>query len=84
MARSGSVLDGDSGMNRTEIENWYRDLQTRLCEGIEAVDGSTSFRSDLWDRPGAGVETLGSSRTVIMWRRRRSTSRLYGERHPSS
>ena len=41
-------------MNRADIENWYRDLQTRFCEGIEAVDGSTSFRSDVWDRPGGG------------------------------
>lgn len=54
MARSGKVLDGDSRVNRSDIENWYRDLQTRFCEGIEAIDGSTSFHSDLWDRPGGG------------------------------
>ncbi len=46
--------DGDGDMNRADIETWYRDLQTRFCDGIEAVDRSTSFRSDVWDRPGGG------------------------------
>ncbi len=41
-------------MNRTDIENWYRGLQNRFCAGIEAIDSSTSFRSDLWDRKGGG------------------------------
>lgn len=41
-------------MNRIDIENWYRGLQARFCEGLEAVDGSALFRSDLWERKGGG------------------------------
>ncbi|MCH7584419.1 MAG: coproporphyrinogen III oxidase, partial [Acidobacteria bacterium] len=43
-----------SRMNRTDIESWYRGLQARFCAGIEAIDGSASFRSDLWEREGGG------------------------------
>ena len=41
-------------MNRTDIESWYRGMQARFCAGIEAIDGSASFRSDLWEREGGG------------------------------
>lgn len=41
-------------VNRTEIEDWYRGFQARFAAGIEAVDGSERFVSDVWDRPGGG------------------------------
>jgi coproporphyrinogen III oxidase len=37
-----------------EIEDWYRDLQTRICAALEAIDESRAFGSDLWERPGGG------------------------------
>ncbi len=33
---------------------FFRDLQDRLCAGLEAVDGGGRFREDLWQRAGGG------------------------------
>ncbi|HTK74551.1 MAG TPA: oxygen-dependent coproporphyrinogen oxidase [Gemmataceae bacterium] len=32
---------------------YFRDLQDRICSGLEALDGDR-FREDAWDRPGGG------------------------------
>ena len=36
------------------FEAFARDLQTRICNGLAAVDGSGPFRADSWERPGGG------------------------------
>ena len=41
-------------MDRSEIENWYRGLQTRFCAALEAIDEASTFGSDKWERPGGG------------------------------
>lgn len=41
-------------MDRTMIEEWYRSFQGEFASGIEEVDGTTTFRSDEWERPGGG------------------------------
>jgi coproporphyrinogen III oxidase len=41
-------------VNRSQIEEWYRGFQQRFCEGIAGLDGSETFRSDVWDRSGGG------------------------------
>jgi coproporphyrinogen III oxidase len=46
--------DGCEGPGRIEIERWYRELQTRVVSGLEAVDGSAAFRSDVWYHAGGG------------------------------
>src|SRR5262245_13091114 len=33
---------------------YLRDLQDRLCEGLQALDGGGSFREDAWAREGGG------------------------------
>ncbi|MCS7047552.1 MAG: oxygen-dependent coproporphyrinogen oxidase [Gemmataceae bacterium] len=32
----------------------FRDLQDRICQALEAVDGQARFREDFWQRPGGG------------------------------
>lgn len=49
-------------MNRTEIESWYRRLQTQFAAGITAVDGEQGFSSDVWDRSDGGG---GDTRMLI-------------------
>ncbi|MCS6850710.1 MAG: oxygen-dependent coproporphyrinogen oxidase [Gemmataceae bacterium] len=39
---------------RQAIVEYLRDLQDRICRGLEEVDGKARFREDLWDRPGGG------------------------------
>lgn len=39
---------------REKAASWVRDLQDRICEALEALDGSTRFREDRWSREGGG------------------------------
>lgn len=39
--------------DKTEIIDYFKALQDRICRELEAVDGS-HFREDLWERPGGG------------------------------
>lgn len=39
---------------RDEIAQWFRDLQTEICNQIAAADGIGQFATDTWDRPGGG------------------------------
>src|SRR5947209_4261108 len=41
---------------------YFRGLQDRICAGIEAADGSGTFREDSWDREGGGG---GRSRVLV-------------------
>src|SRR5260370_41050105 len=34
--------------------SYFRDLQDRICAGLEEIDGSARFREDLWQRSGGG------------------------------
>jgi coproporphyrinogen III oxidase len=41
--------------SRAEITAWLQDFQTRLCQQLEAADGSNArFGQDDWQRPGGG------------------------------
>lgn len=39
---------------RTRAVAYLRDLQDRICAGLEQVDGAGRFREDAWQRPGGG------------------------------
>jgi coproporphyrinogen III oxidase len=39
---------------RDRAAAYFRDLQDRICRGLEALDGPGRFGEDLWDRPGGG------------------------------
>lgn len=47
---------------KEEIAAYFRELQTRICAGIEQADGQGSFREDSWDRPEGGG---GHSRVIL-------------------
>ena len=47
---------------KEEIAAYFRELQTRICAGIEQADGQGSFREDSWDRPEGGG---GHSRVIV-------------------
>lgn len=36
------------------ITEFFRDLQDRICQSLEAADGPGRFREDAWERPGGG------------------------------
>jgi coproporphyrinogen III oxidase len=40
---------------------FFKGLQDRICEGLEAADGAARFREDSWQRPGGGG---GRSRVI--------------------
>jgi coproporphyrinogen III oxidase len=39
---------------RREFTRWIRDLQDRICAGLEELDGRARFREDEWVRTGGG------------------------------
>jgi coproporphyrinogen III oxidase len=47
--------------HENEAATYFRDLQDRICAGLEKLDGS-KFREDTWDRPGGGG---GRSRVLV-------------------
>lgn len=55
-------VESDGGMvGGSQIESvkaYLRSLQDRVCAALEAVDGVSRFRADVWERPeGGGGET---------------------------
>jgi len=43
-----------SMITKETITDFFRDLQDRICQSLEAADGSGQFREDAWQRPGGG------------------------------
>ncbi len=41
-------------VERDEIEFSYRRIQNDFCSALEDLDGVSTFREDLWERPGGG------------------------------
>ncbi|HEY1378514.1 MAG TPA: oxygen-dependent coproporphyrinogen oxidase [Gemmataceae bacterium] len=39
---------------RDRAAAYFRDLQDRICRGLESLDGPGRFREDSWQRPGGG------------------------------
>jgi coproporphyrinogen III oxidase len=39
---------------RDRAAAYFRDLQDRICRGLEGLDGPGRFREDVWQRPGGG------------------------------
>jgi coproporphyrinogen III oxidase len=39
---------------RDRAAAYFRDLQDRICRGLEDLNGSDRFREEQWDRPGGG------------------------------
>jgi coproporphyrinogen III oxidase len=39
---------------RETASAYFRDLQGRICEGLERLEGSGRFGEDAWERPGGG------------------------------
>ncbi|CCH01314.1 Coproporphyrinogen oxidase [Fibrella aestuarina BUZ 2] len=46
---------------RDQITTYLQGLQDRICQALEAADGTGRFREDQWQRPGGGG---GRSRTL--------------------
>jgi len=41
-------------VNRSDVETWYRRFQAAVVGGIESVDETAMFVSDVWERDGGG------------------------------
>lgn len=39
---------------RERAQEYFRELQDRICTALEAADGGTRFREDRWEREGGG------------------------------
>ncbi len=41
-------------MNKTKISEWFKSLQSDICNDLEAADGKGKFQADSWERKGGG------------------------------
>lgn len=41
-------------MTKEEIAESFRQLQDRICQRVESIDGESNFQEDLWERPQGG------------------------------
>lgn len=48
-------------VNKIDISNWFMDLQDRICQGLEEIEGKTKFIEDIWVR-----ESGGGGRTRVL------------------
>ena len=48
-------------MTKESIAKSFQDLQNRICQGLERVDGKSKFQEDLWTRADGGG---GRTRTI--------------------
>lgn len=48
-------------ISKQEIKEWYQNLQDRICQGLEELDGKSTFDEDKWKRPEGGG---GRSRVI--------------------
>ncbi len=48
-------------VDKTEITNWFKSLQDQICNGLEALDGNSTFLEEQWTRPEGGG---GRSRVI--------------------
>ncbi|MCO4854399.1 MAG: coproporphyrinogen III oxidase, partial [Flavobacteriaceae bacterium] len=39
---------------KEQFTTYIRDLQDRICKGLEDMDGTARFQEDLWERPEGG------------------------------
>ncbi len=40
--------------DKDAIQQFFQDLQNRICQSLEEADGEGKFQQDLWERPGGG------------------------------
>ncbi|HEY9600062.1 MAG TPA: oxygen-dependent coproporphyrinogen oxidase [Allocoleopsis sp.] len=46
---------------KQRVSLWMRQIQDKICQGLEALDGVSTFRQDEWERPEGGG---GRSRVI--------------------
>jgi len=63
--------------------DFFKDLQDRICAGLEEADGAASFREDIWQRPGGGGgRTRVISDGAIFEKGGVNFSEVFGEHSP--
>lgn len=74
-----------SGTRIGEVDTFLRDLQERLCRGLEAADGRARFREDAWRRAqGGGGRTRVMTDGAVFEQGGVNFSSVNGDRLPAS
>ena len=47
-------MTAEQPITKEIITAYFADLQDRICQALEEVDGVGTFREDAWERPGGG------------------------------
>ncbi|WP_369600543.1 oxygen-dependent coproporphyrinogen oxidase [Hahella sp. SMD15-11] len=72
-------------MDISAVEAYLRDLQDRICAGLEALDGHATFREDAWTREeGGGGRTRVLTEGGVFEKAGVNYSLVHGNRLPPS
>jgi len=41
-------------LSKEEIAYWFKELQDKICNSLEKLDGKSNFKEDLWERNEGG------------------------------
>ncbi len=64
---------------KEQFTTYIRDLQDRICKGLEDIDGSARFQEDLWERPeGGGGRTRVIQEGAVFEKGGVNTSAVHG------
>jgi coproporphyrinogen III oxidase len=67
------------------VKDYLLDLQDRICNRLETLDGSARFREDVWERPGGGGgRTRVLAKGGLFEQGGINFSHVFGERLPPS
>ena len=74
-----------ANVDANAVKEYLLDLQNRICEGLQRVDGSGDFHEDAWqrERGGSGISRVLSDGAVIE-KGGVNFSHVYGEQLPPS
>jgi len=68
-----------------KVQAFMRDLQDRICAGLETLDGGARFREDSWDRPdGGGGRTRVMEEGALIERGGVNFSAVHGDQLPEA
>ena len=69
-------------LNRTEVEQRFRELRDRIVERLQELEGGASFRRKAWERPEGGGGEMSELRGELFEKGGCNFSAVSGPRYP--
>ena len=68
---------------RNSAVDYFKNVQTRLLEAFEQIDGTAKAETKEWERPGGGGGRMGVIRGKVVEKAGANVSVVHGEKYPN-